>query len=254
MFQFPYFNWTTISLGPVTIQVWGLFVAIGIALSLFILAKRGKHVGKEHVEALFDVAMWVLLAGFLGARLAHVFLYEPGFYLSNPIEIFKVWHGGLSSFGGFAGAALGFYWWSKKRKVSKKALATMLEELTFAALFGWLMARVGCSMIHDHWGIPCNCPLAVQTPDGPRLDMSVLEIIFLLPLAITFIVMRKSKRFITRILPITFVYYGILRFILDFFRATDIAGADARYFGLTPAQYFAILMVALGGYLLSKKK
>ena len=49
-----------------------------------------------------------------------------------------------------------------------------------------------------------------------------------------------------------FIYYGILRFILDFFRATDIVHADARYLGLTPGQYFGIVLTIVGLYILRK--
>jgi phosphatidylglycerol:prolipoprotein diacylglycerol transferase len=103
-------------------------------------------------------------------------------------------------------------------------------------------------------GRPCDCFLAIDSPDGPRLEMAIFEIIGLLPLAILFYLKRNkrvSERWFTATL---FIYYGVLRFILDFFRATDIAAADARYLGLTPAQYFGILLVGTGIFFLYKKK
>lgn len=248
MFQFPYFSWTTIELGPLTIQVWGMFVALGILLSMYIIHQRAKRMGLD-ANLMLDMALWVVVFGFVGARLVHVFLYEPSFYLSNPGQSIAVWNGGLSSFGGFIGAFAGFFLFVKKRMLSKDKLMEMAEQLAFASLFGWMVSRVGCAAIHDHWGIPCNCPFAIKTPDGPRLDMAVLEIIFLIPLAIIFFLWRKAQKPAGFFLSILAIYYGILRFFLDFLRATDIAGADVRYFGLTPGQYFAIFFIIWGGYL-----
>ncbi len=125
--------------------------------------------------------------------------------------------------------------------------------MAFVALYGWMIGRIGCVMIHDHMGKPCDCWIAIRSPDGPRLEMSILEIVGLLPLAIIFFVSRKKKNPDGWYLGLVLIYYGSLRFILDFFRATDLANADTRYLGLTPAQYFSIVMAALGGYLVTKK-
>lgn len=252
MLQFPFFEWRTIELGALTIQVWGLFVALGIGFSLFLLKKRS-HLYRTDAVLLLDLAFWILIGGFLGARFAHIFLYEPTFYLSHPAEMLKVWHGGLSSFGGIIGAVISFFLFIKKRALLPKQVMQIAEQLSYAALFGWMVGRVGCSMIHDHWGIPCNCPFAIQTSSGPRLDMAVIEILLLLPLAIFFFLKRKMVTAQLYFFPLLLIYYGILRFLLDFLRATDITGADSRYLGLTPAQYFAILMTMIGVYLIKKR-
>jgi prolipoprotein diacylglyceryltransferase len=95
-----------------------------------------------------------------------------------------------------------------------------------------------------------------------------MEILGLIPLAVLFFVVakREKKLVATGRLPrpagegggegwftgLLFVYYGALRFILDFWRARDIVGADVRYLGLTPAQFFAIVLVLIGAYWLVK--
>jgi len=247
--MFPWFQYTVVYLGPIPIQVWGLFVALGMLLSVWIVWKRAKRLG-ENPEQIVDLAFWAIVGGLIGARLFHVVLYQPDFYFDNPVEIIKVWRGGLSSFGGLFGAAVGFLWKARMglsggfyRKLFKIA-----DILAFAAVYGWMVGRLGCAMIHDHPGIACNCFLAVRWSDGtPRLDMAILEILAMTPLAIWFYLTRRKRKPDGWFLNVLFIYYGALRFILDFFRATDLPGADARYFGLTPAQYFAILLVVLGG-------
>lgn len=251
----PYFELTTISLGPVTIQVWGLLVSLGIGVSMLILWKRAHRTGLP-AEALLDQAIAMIVLGFVFARLAHVLLYEPAFYLANPLEIVKVWHGGFSSFGGFVGAGLGFYWHTIRKKLKKETIIKIADEYSFASLYGWMVGRIGCFCIHDHLGVPCgnHCLFAVSGPDQPRFDMALLEIIGLLPLAIIFYIVRKQERIPGWYTSLLFVYYGVLRLLLDFLRARDIDGSDARYLGLTPGQYFAIVMIALGIVLGYKRK
>ncbi len=245
----PWFQWTTIQLGPVPIQVWGLFVASGMLLSLIILSKRSPRCGFDPNRVL-DLALWAIVGGCISARFFHVLFYEPGYYLSYPAEILKVWHGGLSSFGGLFGAAAGAMLFFRFKKEQYAIL--IVDSLAFAAVFGWMVGRIGCFMIHDHLGVRCsNCFLAIQTPDGPRLEMALIEIVGMIPLAVLFFIARRKPKEGGWFAAVLFVYYGVLRFIIDFFRAADIPGADARYAGLTPAQYFAILLVAVGGYLLT---
>ena len=245
--------YTVFYLGPIPIQVWGFFVALGMVLSFIILAKRSKKLGQD-TETLLDLGLWLILGGIVGARFAHVFFYEPLYFFANPLEIGKIWRGGLSSFGGLAGAVLVFYIFVRRGKIARERIFKTADLLGFSALFGWLLGRVGCVLIHDHIGRPCNCLLSVQTGDGPRLDMAAVEIAGLIPLAIIFFVFRKKSKPDGWFISLFFIYYGALRFILDFWRATDIPNADARYLGLTPAQYFAIVLVVAGVILIKKRK
>ena len=170
--------------------------------------------------------------------------------------VIKIWQGGLSSFGGLFGAVLGFWLFLKRKKISfnKRNLYEQADILSFAAVFGWMVGRLGCFSIHDHIGKLSSSQLAVNFPDGARLEMAFLEILYMIPLAVWFYMVRKKQKPAGWFLYILFVYYGILRFVLDFFRAIDIAHADVRYFGLTPAQYFALLLVFFGAVYFRKSK
>src|SRR3989338_4204799 len=237
----PWFQFDTFFVGPIPIRVWGFFVALGMAAALGILWERGG----EKREQLIDHALWVIIGGLIGARLFHVIFYESGFYFSHPIEFFKIWHGGLSSFGGLAGGAVGFFLFAKKQSLAKEVIVRIADAMSYAAVFGWLVGRIGCVMIHDHPGTPCNCFLDLQTPQGPKLDMALVEIIFLLPLAILFLWKLEKRVHDGWHTAMLFLYYGALRFILDFFRT-----GDTRYLWLTPGQFFGILLILIAGYAL----
>lgn len=237
--------YTVFHIGFVPIQFWGLFVALGIILTFIIIWKRGSRLGFD-TEELLDIGIYMVIGGFVGARLFHVIFYEPVYFLSHPLDIFKFWQGGMSSFGGFVGGGLIFYFLGKRNKNIKDKIFQIADLVSWAFLFGWILGRVGCVMIHDHLGQISSSIFTVQTADGLRLEMAFLEILGLLPLALIFLIFQNKKMPAGWFLGVLFVYYGILRFILDFFRATDIAQADARYLGLTPGQYFGILLVAVG--------
>lgn len=205
-------------------------------------------------EALLDHAFFVVLIGLLGARIFHIVFYEPAYYFNNPMEIIKIWHGGLSSYGGFAGAIAGFLWFAKRKKIPTSYWLKYADLLAYVSVPGWMIARVGCFMIHDHLGAPCDSFLSIQTPSGPRLEMALLEILALIPLALYIYLGRSKKRPQGWYLMAVSVYYGAVRFVLDFWRASDIPGADVRYLGLTPAQYGSIAMFVCGLWLWNKIK
>jgi phosphatidylglycerol:prolipoprotein diacylglycerol transferase len=194
-------------------------------------------------KIILDSAFWSIIAGFIGARLGHVFFYEPHFFLNHPEAIVKVWEGGMSSFGSFIGAGICLWYFVQKHSLNLQRVA---DFFLISAIPGWIIGRIGCFMIHDHLGAHSNCPLAVMTPNGSRLDMALMEILGLLPLALLLYIFRKKELRVGYRSVLILMYYSLLRFILDFWRAADIPHADVRYFGLTPAQYFSSILFVLG--------
>lgn len=248
--------YTTFHLGPIPIQFWGFFVALGMLLTFLIVWKRGEKL-KMDTEEILDLCIWMIVGGIITARFFHIFFYNFSYYMTNPLDMVKIWQGGMSSFGGLAGAVMTFFVFVKKKKIALEKLPAIKDLIAFGTLYGFILGRVGCVAIHDHLGRLSNIYfLTVQSTSGARLDMAWLEILLLLPLAIVFFVQRNKKMIDGWYLNIFMIYYGALRFGLDFLRATDIASPDARYMGLTPAQYFGILLVLVGGryfYKLRKK-
>ena len=157
----PWFQYTTIHVGSIPIQVWGFFVAMGMMLSIIILQREAKK-QSMNAEPLLDLALKMIIYGVIFSRLFHIFFYEPAYFVSNPFEIFAIWHGGLSSFGGLFGAFITFVIAVKKGKIKRDELPMYGNMLSFAALFGWIIGRVGCVMIHDHLGKESNSFLAFK--------------------------------------------------------------------------------------------
>lgn len=234
----PYFTLTSVKLGPITLQVWGTFVALGIVAGAVASARYARRFGTSK-ELIYEGAFWLVLSAFIGARLMHVFVYEPGFYLQQPAEIIAVWHGGFSMFGGLLGAAGAYIVWTRRRGLS---MLTMADQLIYGLPLGLGCGRMGCFLVHDHPGTLTHFILGVRYPDGTvRHDHGLYLSLNGFAMALVFYLLSRKPRssgFFTRIFMI---WYGAIRFFLDFFRTLD-----ARYAGLTPAQYLSIVLIAAG--------
>ncbi|MCX6779235.1 MAG: prolipoprotein diacylglyceryl transferase [Candidatus Magasanikbacteria bacterium] len=247
----PYFGTTGWQIGFLKIQSWGLLVALGFLVGMilvWLLAKKQKL----NQEKFLDLFVWIIIAALIGSRLFFVFFEDAiTFYLSNPWEIFKIWQGGLSSFGGFLGAGLVVLWFWKKKKITWADL----DILAWGFSFGWVIGRFGCLLIHDHLGILSTSFLAIRFVNGARLDMALMEIIMLAPLLALFAFkgfkLLKTPGLLSFIL---LLWYGIGRFFLDFLRAQDIENPDVRYLGFTVAQWGCVVLLIFSLKLLKKIK
>ncbi|MEK7073456.1 MAG: prolipoprotein diacylglyceryl transferase [Patescibacteria group bacterium] len=254
----PYFEWHVILLGPIPIQVWGLFVALGIVVATALLSHILKRDGvnpprppfdKGGSNLAWDLAFVAMIGAIVGARLGHVFFYDWDFYRTHLPEIVAVWKGGLSSYGGFvggAGAALVWLW-------MKGAPLLRVTDATLAALpLGWCIGRIGCFLIHDHPGTLTNSPFGVQFPGGSRFDLGMIDgLIGLFVFAVVFPLHRViGKKFPGVTTAVAIQLYAVLRFITDFLRATDLPNSDPRIYGFTPAQYASGILFLIGDVLI----
>ena len=72
-----------INLGPLTIRWYGLFLALGVVLAIFIYTKLFKERGYK-VELVYDLSIWMVIGGLIGARLGHILFYNAKFFFENP--------------------------------------------------------------------------------------------------------------------------------------------------------------------------
>lgn len=230
----------TYTFGPFTGYVWGTMIALGIASMLFVLHRRVKGTAVSW-DRITDLAAWVVAGAFIGARLSHVFFYQPTFFLSHPLEIFKVWNGGLSSLGGIIVGTCVALWYVRQNKLSVTEYG---DALMRSMPIAWTIGRFGCFLESLHPGVRSEAWFAVAYPDGRRLDLGIIESLFWLLLAIYFSIYRSRVRgWYFAMLPLL---YAPVRFALDYLRARDTLMPDARYFGLTPAQYGMIVLFGVG--------
>jgi len=240
----PYFGASTINIGPVPIQVWGLWVSLGLLVSIILAYKLAQKYLLSGAVIL-DLATWAIIGAFIMARVFHVVFYEPLYYVQNPGDILKIWQGGASSLGGFAGAFLAVWIFAKLKHFKYEELLPYFDVGAVSLWLGWGIGRIGCYMINDHPGIRTNFFLAVNYPGGARFDLGLME--SLLGFLLFVICLALFKKLIRirwgLVAGLSFMVYAAARFCLDFLRSTDLPYSDLRYFYLTPAQWGMIAII-----------
>ncbi len=249
----PYFDLQVVTIGPLHIFVWGSFIAAGIGVFLWRAYALSAKYPKKFFERIVDVTTWMIIGMFLCARLAHVFFYEPAFFAAHPLEIFMVWHGGLASTGGIFGAVVAALLYFRHFKLP---ILQYADFICAAMPLGWVVGRIGCYVTHMHPGILLgpHALLAVAYPDGPRADLGLYEAIAWLGIALFVWVAHKKQHSPGFYVASVAMLYGVIRFVLDFFRAQDVMMPDMRYAGLTPAQYAMIILFFVGAALFTQSK
>lgn len=229
-------------IGKLTIHAFGILVAIGILVGLHLTKKRGRELGLVD-EKVDSMVTWTLVCGFILAHLFDVFAYQQHATwrdILNPVS-------GFSSFGGFAGALIGLFSWTR---YYKQPVMPYADSLAYGLATGWMFGRLGCFTAHDHPGLHTTFFLAVRYPDGPRHDLGLDEALWAFCVTMLFVILHKTQgerpRRLGLYVGLLTTLYGPVRFGLDFLRATDVPGADPRYAGLTPAQWLSILVCVAG--------
>jgi phosphatidylglycerol:prolipoprotein diacylglycerol transferase len=239
----PYVNPHSLKVGP--IEPFGIFVALGIFLAARIVVKQSAKQGLDP-NPIHDYAPWGVGAGVVSGHLVHLFFYHPEELAKSTFQILKVWDG-LSSFGGLLGGVIAAIIYFRVRGVS---FARYADAFALGVAPGWGVARIGCFVAHDHPGVRTDFFLAVDFPaatyGGPRHDLGMYDAILLFAIAGVLFALRRSGKMQGRLLHLLALLYAPGRFFFDTLRATDLNYVDARYFGLTPAQYGCILLVVYG--------
>ena len=155
-------NWSVdpeiFSIGPVSVRYYGLLFMSGFILGYWMFTKFFKREGLP--LELLDTLLYTLLGcTIVGARLGHVLFYQPDYYLAHPMEILKVWEGGLASHGGTIAIMIGMWWFVKKygRKYNFNYI-WILDRLAVAVCFAAAFIRLGNLMNSEIYGNPTDLP------------------------------------------------------------------------------------------------
>ncbi|MDC3418139.1 prolipoprotein diacylglyceryl transferase [Aquibacillus salsiterrae] len=140
-----------ISIGPFSLYFFGLMIAIGAITGLILLINEAKRRNMDH-KLLTDGVMYALIGGILGARLVFIFVYNPSYYLANPVEVFFIQNGGLSIHGGILGGLLVGYLFMKKHKLP---IFETLDVVAPSLILAQGISRIGC----DVFGGPISSAL-----------------------------------------------------------------------------------------------
>lgn len=146
------------SIGPITIRYYSLLFVSGFIIGYYIFAWFFKREGVPP-RILENLLYTLLISTMVGARLGHCLFYEPEYYLARPLEILKVWEGGLASHGGAIAILIAMWWFVRKygRKYDFDFLWIM-DRLGIATALAGMMIRLGNLMNSEIYGNPTDLP------------------------------------------------------------------------------------------------
>ncbi len=248
---------------------------VGIAIGWFIIraALRRPHLWRNGppmgVEKLEDLLTYIVIGVIGGGRLGYVFFYKPAEFLANPVDIIRIWDGGLSFHGGFLGVVLGVYLFSRRHNVSLPDLSDIIAVSATPAI---LLVRIANFVNAELWGRPTDLPWGVIFPGASaqacatatdpcvrhpsQLYEAGLEGL-LLGTILLFLAFRlgalKKPWLLTAIF---FMGYGLARFIVEFVRQPDAQFVSVGNelglrlhidgYGLTMGQLLSLPMIIAG--------
>jgi len=236
----PYFELHSISLGPLKVQVWGTLVAAGFLFGGWIAARLAEKRGLNP-NRLWDMAFWVFISAFVGARLFHAVFYEPRYFIEHPLDLINPMLPGFAMWGGLAGAAAAFIGYCILKKIDWVKYG---DVGAIGTAWGIAVGRLGCFLIHDHPGKLSDFFLAVDYPGGARHDLGLYLSLGGLLTGIALWVLDRKPRSPGFFIGAFFASEALQRLLLDVLRI-----ADVRYAGLTPTQWLAIPLLVFSLWL-----
>jgi len=241
-----------LSVGPVELPVSALLILAGVAAAVAAARAGARRRGlpiRRAVDALFAM----IAVGLCLGHVADVLLYRRDL-LATGWRALGPASGGVCSPGAIAGAALAG-WLALRR--APGGLAAHADNLIAALSLGWGIGRLGCFLDHDHLGRLTGSPLGVALPGGARHDLGLYEAALALAIFATlrWRLRLRPARPAGQSAGLAALLFAAGRFAVELLRADDLAAlgrrSDARFAGLTLAQYASIALAALGATLLA---
>ena len=239
-------------LGPIQLRYYSLMFAFGFIFGFWMMRRVYKRYARP-IEDLDSLLVYLVLGTMIGARLGHVIFYEPGKYFSHPIEILKIWEGGLASHGGVIGVLTAV--WLYCRKHPDQPFLWLVDKLTVPVALVSSMIRLGNFFNSEILGRPTDVAWAIVFERAPgRLGKTPLHPAMLYESAaylLTFFVMlglskkERGRGFMTGAFLV--LIFGA-RFVIEFFKLRQVEGAEKWI--LSQGQFLSIPLLLLGVYLM----
>jgi len=237
-----------IHLGPLKVHWYGLMYVLGFLALWFFAARRARRDGSGWTaEQVGDLVFYGALGVILGGRLGYMLFYNFGHYLSHPLDVLKVWQGGMSFHGGLIGVLLAMGYFARKN--GKR----FFEVSDFVALWtpiGLGLGRIGNFINHELWGKVTDAPWGMVFRDGgplPRhpsqLYQAALEGVVLFVILWLF---ARQPRPTASISGLFLAGYGLFRFLVEFVREPDPQLGYLAFGWVTMGQVLSVPMVLAG--------
>lgn len=223
---YPEISPVMLSIGPIDIRWYSLAYLFGIIAAWILIIQNVKKYNLDLTRAQLDDMIFNITLGIiLGGRIFYVLFYNFEMFLSSPLEIFALWHGGMSFHGGLVGAILGIYYSARKTKHPFLMLSDLAALYTPIGLF---LGRLANFVNDELWGRVSDVPWAVKFPNGgylPRHPSQIYEALLegvLLFALLNFLWRFKCVREKNGVISGVFLaFYALCRILIENFREPD---------------------------------
>ena len=248
------FDPVAINFFSLEIRWYSLAYIFGI-LAGWVLAKRF-FINNQEIKIKFDDYVTYIIFGIIiGGRLGYVLFYNLDYYFENPIDIFKIWQGGMSFHGGVIGIIIISVWFANK---NKQIVFNYLDVISLVAPIGIFFGRISNFINSELYGTQTSLPWGVKFikvdnlyRHPSQLYEALFEglILFLILIYFHKKIINKKPGFISGLF---LVFYSIFRFVIEFFRVPDDQ-LGYLLFNLTMGQIISFVFLLFGSYLVIQK-
>lgn len=254
MLSYPTFDPVALSLGPLQLRWYGIMYLLAFGTGWLLARYRvSRPKSGWTAEQLDDLLIQVMLGVILGGRLGYVLFYDLPTYIADPVEIFRIWNGGMSFHGGLLGVLVAFWLYARRSGRTFLQVSDFVAPLVPTGLF-W--GRIGNFINGELWGNVTTSPLGMIFPHGgplPRHPSQLYEA--LLEGAVLFAlvwVYSQRKRPTGAVSGLFALGYGVFRFGVEFVRTPDANLGYLAFGWLTMGQLLCIPLIVVGIWLFTR--
>ncbi len=237
-----------ISLGPIKVHWYGLMYVLALLALWFFGTRRAKPPGSGWTaEEVSDLVFYGALGVILGGRVGFILFYNLPHYAAHPLDVFKVWQGGMSFHGGLLGVLAAMLYFARK---TGKPFFVVTDFIALWTPIGLGLGRIGNFINHELWGRPTDLPWGMVFREaGPlprhpsQLYQAALEGLVLF--VILWLYARKPRP-VASVSGLFLTGYGLFRFLAEFVREPDAQLGYLAFGWLTMGQVLSFPMIPIG--------
>jgi len=250
MLVHPNFDPVALSLGPLSIQWYGLMYVVGFLAGAWLGVHRTKQPHSTwKPDDVWDLVFYVFVGVILGGRLGYSLFYNFAYYSQHPLDIFKIWEGGMSFHGGLLGVIIAVAVFAM---IKRRRYLEVTDFLAPLCAIGLGAGRIGNFINQELWGRVTTSPVGMVFPlEGaqaqPRHASQLYEA-FLEGLVLFVIVwvFSAKPRAAGAVSGVFLIGYGVFRFVVEFFREPDAHLSFIAFDWLTMGQVLSVPVIVLG--------
>ena len=237
--------------GGIPVYGYGVMIAFGVLLGAWFIHQEAIRVGADPNRAL-DLIFYLLLGGFVGSRILHIFVTDWDRFLDNPLVLFKIWEGGFVFFGGLISAiGIAFFYFKKYHLSPWKYCDLFVPAVALGHAFG----RMGCFLagcchgrpvLQDYWfsvvfpGPPGLAPAGIPLYPTQLMESGaeLLTFFFLF-------FWRRKKKFDGELITLYLMIYSLVRAVIEVFRG-DLDRGFVIDPWLSTSQFISVFVFSVG--------